>query len=100
MSRTETRPIAPGVNLDILTPEEKAKRETFSNEKFSKGPKRAAERANELFGISISEHFIRRATYKNKLAYNVIAHCVHYSDQQLYDFLVLSTRRNVPSPVA
>lgn len=91
MSVVETRPI--GVEFE-LSPEEKATRENYSSERFSKGPKRAAERANELFGIEVSEHFIRRATHKKQLAYNVIAHCVHYSDRQLYDFIVLSTRRN------
>jgi hypothetical protein len=77
-----------------LTPEEQTERATFSPIKFCKGSQKAAQRAHELFGVEVSEHFIRRATFrkKNRLGHRVIGGVAHYSDQHLYDFFIVGTR--------
>lgn len=81
-------------DLDALTDEQRAAREKFDPMHFSKGVVAAAQRVGELFpGVEVGEHYIRRATNHGKLASHFIAHVVHYSDRDLFDFIVLGTRR-------
>lgn len=78
-----------------LTAEEKALREQFSATQLSKGFAKGAERANELFGVEVSEHYIRRATYWKKtprLNYRVIGNTIYYSDRDLFDFFLVGHR--------
>lgn len=78
-------------------PDEQAERLKYDDAPKHVGLPAIAERVNELFGVKVTTHYLRRATNSRKLAFNEICHKIHCSDRQLYDFIVLGTRKHKAS---
>jgi hypothetical protein len=54
----------------------------------------AVKRIKELFGVDVTEYYLRRAITNRRLARHEICHVIHFSDRDLYDFIVLGTRKS------
>ena len=76
-----------------LTPEDQATRLTYSDIPNIKSIDGAIERIRELFGVDVTEHFLRRAIRQRRLPRHEIGHVLHFSERNLYDFIVLGTRK-------
>jgi hypothetical protein len=56
---------------------------------------------HHLFGVEVTEHYVRRAVDNRRLARHEIGHVIHFSERDLYDFIVLGTRKSdEPTPAA
>jgi hypothetical protein len=80
-----------------LTSDEKAERDKYSPIPNIPRVTGAVDWICKDLRIEVTEHYIRRYTNNKKLASHVIGHVVHYSERDLYDFIVLGTRRESTS---
>ncbi len=80
-------------NVPEIT-DEPPERMSFSDHPNVKGVAGAVQRIYELFGVTVTEHYIRRAVSRHRLVRHEICHQIHFSDRALYDFIVIGTRKN------
>lgn len=93
MSRREPAsrpPVAPRG----LTQDEKIQLEKYSEIPNVKGIDAAVERIHDLFGVKVTDHYLRRAVSRGRLDRHEIGHVIHFSDRDLYLFIVLGTRKS------
>ena len=74
---------------EITNPE----RIKYSEAPNIKGMGAAVKRIDELFGVEVTEYYLRRAITNRRLARHEICHVIHFADRELYDFIVLGTRK-------
>lgn len=78
---------------NVLSPEQQTERLQYSTSPNIKGIDAAVQRVYTLFGVEVTEHYLRRAITKRRLQRHEIGHVIHFSDRDLYDFIVLSTKK-------
>ncbi|WP_211281520.1 hypothetical protein [Mycobacterium szulgai] len=76
-----------------MTAEQQEARITYSASPNIKGMGAAVKRIYELFGVEVTEYYLRRAITKRRLQRHEICHVIHFSDRDLYDFIVLGTKK-------
>ncbi|QQW35236.1 hypothetical protein [Mycobacterium marinum] len=81
------------MSLTNITPDEQAERSSYSSSPNIKGLEHAVTRIKELFGVDVTIRYLRSAITQGRLNRHYIAHHVYLSDQNLYDFIVLGTKR-------
>lgn len=74
-------------------PEQQVERMNYSAIPNNKGIERGVERTFELFKVEVTPSYLRRAVDQRRLARHEIGHTIHFSDRDLYDFIVLGTRK-------
>jgi len=79
---------------NTLNPEQQQERLQYSTSPNIKGIDVAVHRVYKLFGVEVTEHYLRRAITKRRLQRHEIGHVIHFSDRDLYDFIVLSTKKS------
>lgn len=83
-----------GYRIEVcLTPEEARERLRYDDAPCHRGLQSIADRIEERWGVKVTTHYLRRATNSKKLNYHIIGHVIHCSDRQLYDFIILGTRK-------
>jgi hypothetical protein len=76
-----------------LSPDEQAERAKYSTIPNIPGMDGAVSFVAEKFEIDVSEHMLRRAITQRRLARHEIGHALYFSARDLYDFIVLGTRK-------
>lgn len=76
-----------------ISTEQQAERLQYSSNPNIKGIDTAVKRISELFGVEVTEYYLRRAITKRRLQRHEICHVIHFSDRDLYDFIVLGTKK-------
>lgn len=81
-------------HLEIkLTPAQQAQRMSYSDLPNIRGIDAAVEFIKDRFGIEVTTHYLWRAKAQGRLARHEICHVIHFSERDLYDFIVLGTRK-------
>lgn len=92
-------PISKRVNETIpliqIALDAQAERSAYSSSPNIKGLEQAVKRIKELFGVDVTVRYLRSAITQGRLNRHYIAHHVYLSDQNLYDFIVLGTKRTI-----
>ena len=81
--------------------DEQPGRLSYSEVPNNKGLNGGVNRIRELFKLSVTPHYLRRAITNRRLNRHEIGHMLYFSDRDLYDFIVLGTRKSdEPNPAA
>jgi hypothetical protein len=99
MSRTPNLPPPQGTRRPVplhrdWTPQEQAEREQYPPMPCVAGVDGAVHYVHNAFGIEVTRYYIRRLVNDRRLVRHVIGHRVHFAPRDLYDAIVLNTRRN------
>lgn len=76
-----------------LTVDEQAERSKYSTIPNVPGIDGAVAFVDKEFEIKVTEHYLRRAITQRRLARHEIGHSLYFSARDLYDFIVLGTRK-------
>lgn len=93
------RPTSPGSTEPPQrewTADEQPRREQYSTDPKNRGVDGAIARIQELWGVTVTPYYIRRAVATYTLPRHIIGHIVHFTDRDLFSLIVLSTRRTGP----
>ncbi|WP_139273291.1 hypothetical protein [Mycobacterium paraffinicum] len=94
MARMPSAPLrAENPLQNTLRPEQQYERLQYSTSPNVKGIDAAVQRIHALFGVQVTEHYLRRAITKRRLQRHEIGHVIHFSDRDLYEFIVLNTKK-------
>jgi hypothetical protein len=94
MSRDFDRIPGAATTARELTPDQQAERAKYSPIPNIKGIEAGIEHIRDKFGVDVTESYLRRAVSQGRLARHEICHTIHFSERDLYDFIVLGTRKN------
>lgn len=94
MSRHPSVPTKPNsISMMQLSPEQQQERLQYSPIPNNKGLAGGVKRIKEQHGVEVTEHYLRRAITNRRINRHQICRLIYFSDRDLYDFIVLSTRK-------
>jgi len=94
MSRTALRPQP----LERqYTPDEQTRRGRYSDSPNVVGIDGAIARIHKLFGVTVTEHYVKRMVATYVLPRHIIGRRVCFADRDLFTLIVLATRRTGPT---
>jgi hypothetical protein len=77
-----------------LSPDQQADRAKYSPIPNIKGIGGGVDYVLKAFNVEVTDSYLRRAVSQRRLERHEICHVIHFSERDLYDFIVLGTRKN------